>query len=70
MSDSDLSQKLDVLIRLFAHSAVANFESKKEKILFLGNAGLIPKDIAEIVGTSRNTVSVTLSVDKKTPKKS
>ncbi len=70
MPDQDLGQKLDVLIRLFAHSAVNGFESKKEKILFLGNAGLSPKDIAEIVGTSRNTVSVTLSVDKKKAKNS
>ena len=65
MSDDDLGGKLDTLIRLFAHNAVANFESKKDKIIFLGKAGLGAKEIAEIVDTSPNTVSVTLSVEKK-----
>ncbi|MCH8201626.1 MAG: hypothetical protein IH996_00810 [Proteobacteria bacterium] len=63
--DSTLEQalldKIDVLIRLQAVTSVANFDSQKDKILFLGKAGVSPKDIAEILGTSANTVSVTLS---------
>ena len=65
MANDDLGNKLDTLIRLYAYSAISNFESKKDKIIFLGKAGLGAKEIAEIVDTSSNTVSVTLSVEKK-----
>lgn len=34
---------------------------QKEKILSLSAVGLQPKEIAEIIGTTANTVSVTLS---------
>jgi len=65
MPNDELGEKLDTLIRLYAYSAISNFESKKDKIIFLGKAGLGAKAIAEIVDTSPNTVSVTLSVEKK-----
>ena len=65
MSNDDLGNKLDTLIRLYAYNVISNFESKKEKIIFLGKAGLGAKEIAKIVDTSPNTVSVTLSVEKK-----
>ena len=57
----DIGQKLDMLIRLQAHSLVLNMSSQKEKILFLARAGLPPKDIADILGTTPNTVNVALS---------
>ncbi len=62
---SDLSKKLDTLIRLQAALAVSHYESQKEKIIFLNGAGLPPKDIADILGTTSNTVSVTISNHKK-----
>ncbi|MGE3366820.1 MAG: sigma factor-like helix-turn-helix DNA-binding protein [Rhizobiaceae bacterium] len=66
MSDSDnLAQKIDLLIRLQAHLAISGLSSQKEKILFLGRVGLAAKDIAEILGTTTNTVSVALSNARK-----
>jgi DNA-binding CsgD family transcriptional regulator len=62
---SDLSKKLDTLIRLQAALAVSQYESQKEKIIFLNGAGLPPKDIADILGTTSNTVSVAISNYKK-----
>lgn len=56
-----LLDKIDVLIRLQAVTSVAGFESQKDKILFLSGAGISPKDIAEILGTTANTVNVTLA---------
>lgn len=61
----ELSEKLDILIRLQAAALIENRESAKEKILFLHQAGLRPKVIAELVGTSANHVSVTLSKERK-----
>jgi DNA-binding CsgD family transcriptional regulator len=64
MSD-DLSAKLDTLIRLQAHLAVSGLSSQKEKVLFLGRVGLAAKEIADILGTTTNTVSVALSNARK-----
>ncbi|MCT7374411.1 helix-turn-helix transcriptional regulator [Chelativorans salis] len=66
MDEETLAQKIDTLIRIQAHLAVAGFESQKDKILFLGRVGLSSKDIAEILGTTPNTVSVALSNARKT----
>lgn len=64
--DSDLiARKLDTLIRLQAHLAVQSLESQKDKILFLARAGMSSREIAEVLGTSVNTVSVALSVARK-----
>lgn len=57
--------KLDMLIKLQALNAVGRFESSREKILFLSRVGMQPKEIAELLQTSPNTVSVTLSKSKK-----
>ena len=43
--------------------------SQKAKIEFLDNSGYSPKDIADLVGTTSNTVSVTLNKLKKKNKK-
>ena len=65
MSADQLAQKLDILIRLQAYSITAAMSSQKEKILFLGRAGFMPRDIAEILGTTSNTVNVALSTARK-----
>jgi hypothetical protein len=57
----DISEKLDVLIKLQAAALIAQMESSKDKIVFLSKAGLRPTLIAEIVGTTPNHVNVTLS---------
>jgi len=67
MSD-DVSDKLDVLIKLQAAALTAPMESSKDKILFLSKAGLRPVLIAEIVGTTTNHVNVTLSKERKPSK--
>jgi len=64
----DISEKLDILIKLQAAALTVNMESVKEKILFLSKAGLRPTLIAEIVGTTANHVNVTLSKGRKPSK--
>lgn len=64
----DVSEKLDILIKLQAAALTANMESVKEKILFLSRAGLRPTLIADMVGTTANHVSVTLSKVRKPSK--
>jgi hypothetical protein len=64
----DVSEKLDILIKLQAAALTADMESAKEKILFLSKAGLRPIFIADIVGTTINHVNVTLSKGRKPSK--
>jgi DNA-directed RNA polymerase specialized sigma24 family protein len=61
----DVSEKLDVLIRLQAAALTAQMESTKDKIIFLSKAGLKPSLIAEIIGTTTNHVNVALSQARK-----
>jgi len=62
---SELSEKMDSLIKIQAALATAEILIQKDKIFFLHKAGLAPKLISEIVGTSANTVNVTISRAKK-----
>ena len=61
----DIAAKLDILIKLQAAALTASMPSSKDKILFLDAAGLRPTLIAEILGTTANTVNVTLSKGRK-----
>jgi DNA-binding CsgD family transcriptional regulator len=56
----EISHKLDVLIRLVA-MGLCGEKTQREKISILDMAGLTPKVIAEMLGTTPNTVSVALS---------
>jgi len=60
----NFSKKLDILIRLTAFSLIEN-KKQNEQFLLLSNAGFQPKEIAEIVGTTSNTVRVGLSSMRK-----
>ncbi len=60
MKADDVVDKLEVLIRLTAIGLCAD-KSQKEKIQILDSAGLPPKQIAEMLGTTPNTVSVALA---------
>lgn len=62
---AELVARLDVLIRLQAGNLVSGLNGQREKMLVLSRAGLTPKIIAEILGTTPNTVSVTLSKAKR-----
>jgi copper homeostasis protein CutC len=66
-SDSEVTRRLDTLIRLVATALCAE-RPQKEKISILAGAGLAPKEIAEIVGTTPNTVSVSLSAMRRNAK--
>ncbi len=61
----DISEKLDILIRLQAVALTASIDSSKDKILFLAKAGLRPTLIAEVLGTTTNHVNVVLSKERK-----
>lgn len=55
-----IAAKLDTLIRLVA-IGLCEGKAQKDQIALLASAGLQPKAIAEILGTTSNNVSVTLS---------
>jgi hypothetical protein len=70
MSDTNINlsrveAKLDVLIRLTALSVAPEGLSLKERALRLQRAGMAPKDIASLVGTTSNAVRVALSGAKR-----
>lgn len=52
--------KLDNLLRVLAVSVTKGMK-RSEQIILLDRAGLPPKDIADLLGTTGNTVSVALS---------
>ena len=62
MSDSDLliAEKLDTLIKLVS-IAITEGKKQAEQIRMLALAGIKPSQIAEILGTTSNTVNVALS---------
>ena len=57
----EISKKLDILIRLSALNLVKDIKMQKDQIVMLSDAGFQPKEIADVLRTSRNTVNVTLS---------
>lgn len=63
-----LSHQLDTLTRLVAVS-VGEGKNLREQILILSRAGLEPKVIAEILGTTANAVSVTRYQTKSSKRK-
>jgi DNA-binding NarL/FixJ family response regulator len=66
--DDEIVRRLDTLVRLVA-SAICVGRPQRESVKILAAAGLAPKDIAELLGTTPNTVSVTLSTLRKIKKK-
>jgi len=59
-TDTEILARLDLLVRLQALSMISRLESSKEKIQFLHGAGMEAKQIAELLETSPNAVSVAL----------
>lgn len=64
-----LEEKMDTLIKLVACGLVAD-KSQREQIEMLSRIGLPPKEVAGLIGTTSNTVSVILAGLRKTKKKS
>lgn len=62
-----LTDRLDAVIRFLALTLPKDFNQTK-KIQILSSVGLMPTEIAAILGTSSNTVRVTLSELRKSIK--
>lgn len=60
----EISAKLDRFLRLLAVSVTFG-KSQNEQIRLLDNAGFQPKEIADIIGTTANTVRVGKAAMKK-----
>jgi len=60
-----ISEQLSVLIRLAAFQVADTRDTLERKAVVLSNLGLDPSLIAEVCGTTRNTISVRLSEAKK-----
>jgi hypothetical protein len=62
-------EPLDEIARLLATLIRLQLETQADAIRELGKLGIGPKRIAELLGTTPNTVTVTLSKAKKTPRR-
>jgi len=60
MNDEKVIEELRTIKKLLAFSLIKDL-SQVEQIQFLSNSGFQPKEIAEILNTSANSVRVTLS---------
>ena len=69
MSDDKIIEELKDIKKLLALSLTKD-QSKVEQIEFLSNVGFEPKEIAEIINTTANTVRVSLSRIRKKSKNS
>ncbi|MCZ6594508.1 MAG: sigma factor-like helix-turn-helix DNA-binding protein [Bacteroidetes bacterium] len=68
MNNDKIIEELRNIKKLLALSLVKE-QSQVEQIEFLSNVGFQPKEIAEVLNTSANSVRVTLSrIRKKSPK--
>lgn len=65
---TEVEEKLDTLIRLTAIGLFGD-KTQRDKIELLATAGLGAKEIAELLGTTPNTVRVALSGLRKKKKK-
>ncbi len=68
-NDSVIAAKLDQILRVLAALATKDMK-QREQIALLSRAGLQPKDIADLLGTSSNTVRVELVSLRKSKGKS
>ena len=64
-----INEKLDRIVRLLALNSIKPDQSVKDKAIALSSVGLSPKEIASLLGTTRNTISVALSTAKRSKKK-
>lgn len=64
---SEILNKLDMLTRLLALNLLEE-RKQQEQIILLNRVGLQPKEIAEMIDTTPNTVRVTLSKFRKSKK--
>lgn len=65
----EIINKMDLIVRLLALNIVKDLPVQKDKIITLSSFGFGPSEIAKLLGTTSNTVSVALSEMKKKAKK-
>jgi|YelNatPaOPRAMG01_1025707.scaffolds.fasta_scaffold45976_2 DNA-directed RNA polymerase specialized sigma24 family protein len=65
----EITSKMDLIVRLLALNIVKDLKVQKDKIITLSSFGFGPSEIAKLLGTTPNTVSVALSGIKKKTKK-
>jgi DNA-directed RNA polymerase specialized sigma24 family protein len=68
MNDGNHQEMMDVLrtiLKIQALSAVRHLPTKREKIIFLSEVGLSPKEMSPIVGSSSATISQVIYDSKK-----
>ena len=68
-SNSNVENKLDLLIALTAMQAVSDLETATEKIVLLDSMGLDRSQIAKVCQSTKNAVNARLSEAKKGKKK-
>ncbi len=66
-ADELILAKIDQILRVLAVIATQNMK-QREQIALLNRAGLQPRDIADLLGTSSNTVRVELVSLRKSKK--
>lgn len=66
---NEIASKIDTVIRLLALNFVKDLGVQKDKIMALSLLGFSSSEIAKLLETSSNTVSVALSEAKKKSKK-
>lgn len=64
MNENEVCKRLDQVIRLLA-VAMSDGKNIRQQIEMLDKAGFQPTDIAKVIGTTSNSVSVTLSQMRK-----
>ncbi|TKJ35707.1 MAG: hypothetical protein CEE38_13940 [Planctomycetes bacterium B3_Pla] len=63
-----LNEQVERLTKLVALGVIGE-KSQNEQIALLAKVGIAPKDIAQLIGTTPNTVRVQLSTMRKRKKK-
>jgi len=66
MASKEVTERLDVIIKLLAMNFMKDFEgTQKEQIIKLNKIGLQPKEIAYVMNKTSNYIRKTLSEAKK-----
>ncbi len=61
----EINEKIDIIVNLLALNLVKDAKNQKDKIINLYSFGFTPSQIAKLLGTTPNTVSVAVSEIKK-----
>ena len=65
MDYEEILERLDLIIKLLAMNIMSSEGTQKDKIIQLSKIGLQPKEIANILNTTANSVRVALSNARK-----